>query len=473
MLASLSWALLQGCAGSEVDDDFSGGSPPSNGGHGGEGGTPGTLGGGGAGGGGGGAGGKGGAGAGGAATGGSPNGGEAQGGAPPSTCGNGVRDDTEQCEGTDFGGKQCADFGLGSGTLICNQFCTIVVSECLPKESCGDGLDNDEDGFVDCLDDECATAVACTDSCGGAQIATIPAFPFANLLGRPNVLTSSCAPSGGSEMVYQVQVPTDGDVSVQFSPFSFDGAFSVRTDCNDAASEILCVNNGGNGQTENGSFPGVAGSTYYVIFESTTPTGGDFFSATIDQPQPEDFCEDFWDDDFDGYLDCDDPTSCKGISFSCTPGTRGYAENCFSNTDCVATGGDPICLGFSQGFPDGYCSEFCSGPGDCPAGGSCVDLGLSVHGVCFKSCSTPADCPRIRAAARPSAACPARVRSGTRARFTASADRAATTRSASISRTKTGRAGIARSSVIWRTTTALLAASAAIGSSSRAAMVYA
>jgi len=324
-------------------------------------------------------------------TGGGGEGGE--GGSPPNLCGNGVLDPMEQCEGSDFGGKSCVDFGLGGGSLICNQYCTIVVSQCVPKESCNDGNDNDFDGLTDCDDDECAAAVACTNPCGAAQVATIPDYPFVNLQGKANVLESSCAPNGGSEVVFKVTVPTDGDVGVQMSPFSFDGAISVRSACNDPSSEILCVNSTGSGGTESASFPGVAGQTYFVIFESTQPGFADYFSGTIDQPQPEEFCDDQFDDDIDGYVDCDDASNCKGISPQCDPGPLGYGENCFSNTDCQATGGDPICLGFQQGFQDGYCSEFCDGPGDCPGGGVCMDINLSVHGVCFKSCSSPADCP--------------------------------------------------------------------------------
>jgi hypothetical protein len=322
--------------------------------------------------------------------GGAGQGGEGEGGAPPNLCGNGVRDQGEACDLDDFGGLTCVDFGMSGGTLVCNQFCGVVVSGCLPAEACNDGQDNDADGAIDCLDDDCAEQLTCTDPCGAASPQVVPAWPNGNLAGRPNVLESSCAPGAGSEIVYQVTAAMDGDMSIQLYSWSFDGVISVRTACNDAQTELLCVDNAPNGQNESASFPAVAGETYFVIFEAKG--AGSDFSGQIDQPLPESWCDGQWDDDFDGYLDCDDPSNCKGQSLECSPGPNGYGASCFQNNQCQATGGDPICLNWNQGFNSGYCSEFCDGPGDCP-GGVCVDLNISVHGVCFKSCATDADCP--------------------------------------------------------------------------------
>jgi hypothetical protein len=70
--------------------------------------------------------------------------------APPSCieglCGNGVRDTctapsgpgtcptysfAEDCDGTDFGGKTCADMGFGSGTLACSASCGFDTKGCM------------------------------------------------------------------------------------------------------------------------------------------------------------------------------------------------------------------------------------------------------------------------------------------------------------------------------------------------------
>jgi len=46
------------------------------------------------------------------------------------SCGNGVLESGEQCDGTELGGKTCESLGLGSGTLACNSACKFETSGC-------------------------------------------------------------------------------------------------------------------------------------------------------------------------------------------------------------------------------------------------------------------------------------------------------------------------------------------------------
>ena len=55
------------------------------------------------------------------------------------SCGNGVIDGAEQCDGTQLNGKQCADLGFNGGTLACKPDCTYDTSGC---GYCGDGVKN-------------------------------------------------------------------------------------------------------------------------------------------------------------------------------------------------------------------------------------------------------------------------------------------------------------------------------------------
>jgi len=49
--------------------------------------------------------------------------------APPPTCGNGARDGSEQCDGTDLGGATCASLGFTpDGTLACTSGCSFDTS---------------------------------------------------------------------------------------------------------------------------------------------------------------------------------------------------------------------------------------------------------------------------------------------------------------------------------------------------------
>jgi hypothetical protein len=53
-------------------------------------------------------------------------------------CGNGVKDGSESCDGSDLGGKSCTSFGFAGGTLTCTASCGFNTSGCQPIV-CGNG----------------------------------------------------------------------------------------------------------------------------------------------------------------------------------------------------------------------------------------------------------------------------------------------------------------------------------------------
>ncbi|PKN44445.1 MAG: hypothetical protein CVU59_11620 [Deltaproteobacteria bacterium HGW-Deltaproteobacteria-17] len=60
-------------------------------------------------------------------------------------CGNGVIDDGEECDGTQFGDRTCASLGGHGGELVCTPHCRIDRSACA---FCGDGVLQPEYGEV-------------------------------------------------------------------------------------------------------------------------------------------------------------------------------------------------------------------------------------------------------------------------------------------------------------------------------------
>ncbi len=59
------------------------------------------------------------------------------------TCGNGIQEGTEACDGTDLGSATCESLGFsGGGTLHCNANCTFNRADCLPTD-CGNGIAED------------------------------------------------------------------------------------------------------------------------------------------------------------------------------------------------------------------------------------------------------------------------------------------------------------------------------------------
>ena len=317
-------------------------------------------------------------------------------------CGNGAKDPGEQCDGNDYGGKTCASIGFSGGELQCNSFCAIVASGCTPPENCTNAQDDDQDGLPDCLDSDCSALPVCLDSCAAPIQVTLPSFNFSDTTGRPAVQSTSCSAASGSEIVYQLVAAETVDMTVTVWPFNFtDFVVSVRTACDDIATEIHCENKFGKDfNSEQFLLPIVQGQTYYVIVDGANTDDFGGFQINMEVPQPEfDFqCNNHFDDDFDGYLDCDDATACQGSTY-CNPGSSFPGAQCFQNTECAANGGDPICLKPQEGFADGYCSEFCDlGNPVCAGDGICVDEAtvvgqeISLSGICLDTCLSIADC---------------------------------------------------------------------------------
>ena len=63
------------------------------------------------------------------------------------SCGDGVRDGEEQCDGADFGGLTCADYGFSGGTLGCTSLCGVDTALCSAgnDDADGDGLTADQE----------------------------------------------------------------------------------------------------------------------------------------------------------------------------------------------------------------------------------------------------------------------------------------------------------------------------------------
>ncbi len=92
------------------------------------------------------------------------------------SCGDGVKDPGEACDGTDLGGQSCVDLGLPGGTLGCAPDCaSLDTSTCDAPASCGDGVkdpgeacDGADLGSVTCMSQGFpGGALTCLGNCSG------------------------------------------------------------------------------------------------------------------------------------------------------------------------------------------------------------------------------------------------------------------------------------------------------------------
>ncbi len=59
----------------------------------------------------------------------------------PITCGNGVKETGEVCDGTDLSGQACTTQGFASGTLSCAANCnSFVTTSCVTASTCGNNI---------------------------------------------------------------------------------------------------------------------------------------------------------------------------------------------------------------------------------------------------------------------------------------------------------------------------------------------
>jgi len=177
-------------------------------------------------------------------------------------CGDGKIEGEEQCEsGTDLG-STCADQGFSGGDLTCDSStCQYVTHECV--HACSDGIDNDDDGFLDFPDDPGCTAAddndefVFADECDNVpgsviyDITTEGSMSYAgNTFTAPTGFAGSCAPSApGAAVILMFHSKADqtinldlGDHLLGFPDFdntNFDTVLFVREEiC--TGQEVAC-----------------------------------------------------------------------------------------------------------------------------------------------------------------------------------------------------------------------------------------
>ncbi|MBT6573695.1 hypothetical protein HOM83_01505 [Candidatus Falkowbacteria bacterium] len=269
-------------------------------------------------------------------------------------------------------GFECLAAGeCGSGVLECNQdgtgvICSVAVGgseDASVPEVCGDNLDNDCDGMVDTLDDECDCEPGATMSCGTTDVGVCQyGESFCENDGSWSDCVGNVEPAT-EEACNGLDDDCDGAVDQDEVDSDADGEMVCEGDCSDgdpavnSGADELC-----NGQDDN--CDGAVDEGYYVgvpclgygacgagVYEcandfgyqcSTMPGGSE------DQSSPED-CNDLVDNDCDSSVN----EGCE-----CTPddteqcGTTDEGECDYGEQTCSAQGLWGDCVGNVEPKPE-------------------------------------------------------------------------------------------------------------------------
>ncbi len=232
------------------------------------------------------------------------------------TCGNGVIEGGEVCDGSELGGATCADFGCtGGGTLACNSSCTgFDTSGCSDCPIC------DNNGTCDAGED----CVSCPSDCVSGTSSGA-------------VCGNGVCEAGDGEDCLSCSADCNG---------TQNGKPSNRFCCGDGDGQnpVSCSDSRCGGSSACTDVPQVPAS--FCCGDFVCEGSESCSNCALDCSTGAEVCGNGLDDDCNGDVDCDDAV-CSALpecdSGVCTLGQRG--DPCSSGADC--------------------CSDRCKGNGTC------------------------------------------------------------------------------------------------------------
>jgi MYXO-CTERM domain-containing protein len=266
-----------------------------------------------------------------------------------------LRDGVEYVAGvTSYGDQDCAQYGAST---TADRFAGWIDAFIAP-EICGNGIDDDGDGLVDCADRECGGDTTCPDTCETAQAVRCSDVVHSTTDGGSWAFSQySCLRDGvenGPEVAFRVDAPAGTRVTADLVPGAGgDLDFFLLPATGSSCDPQACLDGSFDYNTsEQIVFVVPAGGVYLVVETWDKPTS---FDLRIICGESE-VCANGVDDDYDGRVDCADPDcsedpACLTPVEDCTNGIdddEDGAADC-DDEDCAA---EPACQ-----IPDEDCQN--------------------------------------------------------------------------------------------------------------------
>jgi hypothetical protein len=316
-------------------------------------------------------------------------------------CGDGQDNDDDgevDCDDPDcLGAPTCGELDCGDGLdddqdglTDCDDLDCAASRLCAREGDCDDGADNDNDRAADCEDADCAQDQACRQGAGTCEdplLLDASGLFTGSTEGLDDAHAPSCQPDTAQEAVWRLVAPTSGAVCLDTYGTVFDTVLSVRADCPDAASELVC-----NDDTEDPSYrlrsqvelAVEADASYFILVDGFRGNAGDYALRLRQGTCAERACADGQDDDDDGERDCADDDCAADPR--CLPET--LCEDLRDNdNDALTDCDDPDCLGDPACLPSELCDDArdndddaltdCDDP-DCAAAPACLQSAAAL-----------------------------------------------------------------------------------------------
>ncbi len=207
-------------------------------------------------------------------------------------CGDKALNGDEWCEGVAPGAVSCEQFGYGGGEVGCAPGCfpsfdRCRVGPCAGTEvTCGDSIDDDCDGDLDCADADCAADGFCTGGgwCGGAIALACDSSAIGTTSGENSYVDAyACAPfeEHGREVFYEVVPTSSGPVTVtligaaDLDLIVLDDTCDPDEGCVDASAIAF--------EVDSVTFDAQAGTSYYLVVDGYANQAGSF-NLAVDCP---------------------------------------------------------------------------------------------------------------------------------------------------------------------------------------------
>ena len=217
------------------------------------------------------------------------------------------------------------------------------------QENCQNGLDDDQDGLVDCEDPDCSADPVCIPFPGDDCSTALTLVNGLNSIDTSGATDSADSVPGCSSFLgamsndtwYQYVAAETGLLTVSSCVMaSFDSSIVIYSGSCGSLSVLGCAGSGCDALRASATANVNAGEVVLVRFGATNPGQSiiDDLEVSLQSSQPED-CQNGSDDDLDGLVDCADPDcsadptcTCDGItSLSCTQGTAISVELSWTN----------------------------------------------------------------------------------------------------------------------------------------------